>query len=238
MILFLDAVGGSWDGNTPKTRPIGGSELAQIQLAEALAEHGHKVRVLNQAHFTGTAPYQVNGVTYGGAIDANEVKTCILARMTTLPRQISMARTKVIVSLTDQGPHDIADCHLIVGVSQWQVNRFATVQPSTPCKVIPPIVEAAPKLDKTPNTYIYAGAAMKGLDETLQGWEDAGCPGKLYVVTGGWGEPDEAQRENLRELGVGYLGNVKPDKLRSGGLLLPTRGQDLPRDLLRGRGHR
>ena len=37
MILFLDAVGGPWDGNTPTTKPIGGSELAQIQLAEALA---------------------------------------------------------------------------------------------------------------------------------------------------------------------------------------------------------
>ena len=135
--------------------------------------------------------------------------------MTSLPRQISMTRTKVIVSLTDQGPHDIADCHLIVGVSQWQVNRFATVQPGTPVKVIPPIVEAAPKRDKTPGTYLYAGAAMKGLDETLQGWEDAGCPGELNVVTGGWGEPNEAQRETMRELGVGYLGNVKSDRLRA-----------------------
>ena len=215
MILFLDAVGGPWDGNTPTTKPIGGSELAQIQLAEALASRGHEVRVLNQMHFSGTAPYQVNGVTYGGAIDANEVKTCILARMTSLPRQISMAKTKVIVSLTDQGPHDIADCHLIVGVSQWQVNRFATVSPGTPCKVIPPVVEAAPTCYKNKDMYLYAGAAMKGLDATLDGWEEAGCPGELYVVHGGWGEASEAQRDTMRELGVAYLGNVNPARFRA-----------------------
>jgi hypothetical protein len=215
VILFLDAVGGPWDGNTPTTKPIGGSELAQIQLAEALANRGHQVRVLNQAHLSGTSPYQVNGVTYGGAVDARDVKTCILARMTALPPSIDPNRTKVIVSLTDQGPHDIAPCHLVVGVSQWQVNRFAAVQPGTPRKIIPPIVESAPHHERTPNTYIYAGAAMKGLDETLQGWDDAGCPGELFVVTGGWGEPDEKQRHLMRELGVGYLGNVKPDKLRA-----------------------
>lgn len=214
MILFLDAVGGPWDGNTPATKPIGGSELAQIQLAEALANRGHKVHVLNQAHFSGTAPYQVNGVTYGGAIDANEVKTCILARMTSLPRQISMSRTKVIVSLTDQGPHDIADCHLVVGVSQWQVNRFAAVAPSVPCKVIPPIVEPGPNMVKKGH-YLYAGAAMKGLDETLQGWDDAGCPGELYVATGGWGEPNQTQRDLMRELGVHYVGNLRPLAMRA-----------------------
>lgn len=215
MILFLDAVGGPWDGNTPKTKPIGGSELAQIQLAEALAARGRQVRVLNQAHFSGTAPYQINGVTYGGGIDARDVKTCILARMTALPPAISPDRTKVIVSLTDQGPHDIAPCHLVVGVSQWQVNRFAAVSPGTPCKVIPPIVEPGHARKKVPGSYIYAGAAMKGLDETLQGWQDADCPGALYVAAGGWGEPSEAQRELMRELSVCYLGNLKPDALRS-----------------------
>jgi len=213
MILFLDAVGGPWDGNTPKAKPIGGSELAQIQLAEALAARGRRVNVLNQAHFSGTAPYQINGVTYGGGIDAREVKTCILARMTSLPPQISMAKTKVIVSLTDQGPHDIAPCHLVVGVSQWQVNRFATVQPGTPCKVIPPIVEAAPKRDKF-GAYLYAGAAMKGLDATLDGWEEAGCPGKLRVAAGGWGEPSDTQKDRIKALNGVYVGNHAPAGLR------------------------
>jgi len=214
LILFLDAVGGSWDGNTPKTKPIGGSELAQIQLAEALADRGHTVRVLNQAHFTGTAPYQINGVTYGGAIDANEVKTCILARMTSLPRQISMAKTKVIVSLTDQGPHDIAPCHLVVGVSQWQVNRFSSVAPSVPCKVIPPIVEAAPQVTKTPLRYIYAGAAMKGLDASLDGWVEAGKPGLLEVCHGGWGHASVEQQDRMSELRVLYHGDMTPAGLR------------------------
>ena len=215
LILFLDAVGGPWDGNTPTTKPIGGSELAQIQLAEALAARGHEVRVLNQAHFTGTAPYQVNGVIYGGGIDAREVRTVVLARMTALPPQIDMKRTKVIVSLTDQGPHDIADCHLIVGVSQWQVNRFATVQPGTPVKVIPPIVEAATKQDKVSGSYVYAGAAMKGLDDTLNGWSEAGKPGILFVATGGWGEPSEEQKERIYNLGGQYCGNLNPSELRN-----------------------
>ena len=46
MILFLDFAGAPFDGNTPTTKAIGGSEMAQIQLAEALAARGAEVKVL------------------------------------------------------------------------------------------------------------------------------------------------------------------------------------------------
>lgn len=213
MILFLDLVGGPFDGNTPHEGTLGGSELAQIQLAEALAARGKTVHVINRKHINGTPPVDINGVRYGGSVDTRDVRTCILSRMTPLPAAIPSS-AKVIVSLTDQGPHDIAPCHLVVGVSQWQVNRFASVAPGVPCKVIPPIVEVPKAEKKVPGRYIYAGAAMKGLDETLDGWDDAKRPGTLEVCHGGWGRADESQQARMKFLGVQYLGDLSPADLR------------------------
>jgi hypothetical protein len=214
MILFLDAVGGAYDGNSPHTGTLGGSELAQIQLAEALAERGKKVRFLTSKHFQGAPVEKINGVIYGGSVDTREVRTCILARMTGCPPGMDPAHTEIIVSLTDQGPHDFSPCHLLVGVSAWQINRFAALHTKTPRRVIPPIIETAPKSDKIPGRYIYAGAAMKGLDATLDAWEEAGKPGILEVCHGGWGISDDAQIARMSDMGVQYLGNLTPVCLR------------------------
>lgn len=214
MILFFDMVGGEYDGNSVNG-PLGGSELAQVQLAEALATRGHDVAVITAKQARGYPPLEINGVRYDRSINARDVDTIILARMTELPHGIDTSyTTKVIVSLTDQGPHDIAPCHTLVGVSSWQINRFAALQIGAKRKVIPPIIEPAPVLDKIPGRYVYAGAAMKGLDETLQGWIDAGEPGSLTVCHGGWGMASEKQQFAMAVLGVEYLGNLSPARVR------------------------
>lgn len=212
MILFLDTVGSHFDGLS-KHSPLGGSELAQIQLAEALANLGHDVRVITQKHIPASDPTTVNGVVYGGPVDPLEVRTIILSRMTPLPK--GLRNSKVVVSLTDQGPHDISNCHLLVGVSTWQINRFAHMGTHIPRRVIPPIVEHAPKVDKIPGRYIYAGAAMKGLDATLAGWDRAGRPGKLAVCHGGWGEATQSQINLMFTMDVEYLGNLSPIDVRA-----------------------
>jgi hypothetical protein len=210
MILFLDFAGAPYDGNTPTTKAIGGSEMAQIQLAEALAARGADVKILvgrDENH----EPRTINGVTYGHS-DLSKVKTVILSRMTPLPKPLEGRR--IIVSLTDMGPHTIATPDVLVGVSRWQLDRFSGFKVKAR-KVIPPIVEPPPNLEKIPNRYIYASARAKGLDSTLAAWvklrpslhRDA----ELVVTTAGWDLPLEG---SVEKHGARWLGVKTPVEIR------------------------
>ena len=210
MILFLDFAGAPFDGNTPTTKAIGGSEMAQIQLAEALAERGHDVKVLvgrDENH----EPRTINGVTYGHS-DLSKVKTVILSRMTPLPKP--MEGRRIIVSLTDMGPHKIAVADCLVGVSKWQLDRFRGLLAKSR-KVIPPIVEPPPVLPKIPNRYIYASARAKGLDSTLLAWQKLRptlpADAELVVTTAGWDLPAEG---SVEKAGARWLGVKTPVEIR------------------------
>lgn len=188
-ILFLDFAGAPYDGNTVRTSPIGGSELANVQLAEALAERGHTCHIL-VGRDPDQTPRQINGVWYGHTkIDAKNV---ILSRMTPLP--VGLSRLNKIVSLTDMGPHRIAECDYLVGVSRWQLDRFAAECRTAKRRVIPPIVENPPVVEKVPGRYVYASAAPKGLRATIDAWREIRPKlpdnAELRVSWSGWGEPD------------------------------------------------
>lgn len=210
MILFLDFAGAPYDGNTPTTKAIGGSEMAQIQLSEALAARGHDVKVLvgrDENH----EPRTINGVTYGHS-DLSKVKTVILSRMTPCPTPL--ADRRIIVSLTDMGPHSIAKADVLVAVSRWQLYRFQGLF-AKKRKVIPPIVEPPPVLDKVPNRYIYCSARAKGLDSTLLAWQKIRptlpANAELVVTTAGWDLPAEG---SVEKAGARWLGVKTPVEIR------------------------
>lgn len=188
--LIIDFAGAPYDGKTAREQPIGGSELANVQLAEALADHGHKVHIL-VARDQNKEFREINGVGYGHALP-DRPKNLILSRMTPLPR--AFFGLNKIVSLTDMGPHRIADCEYLVGVSRWQLDRFKLECLPAKRRCIPPIVEKAPDVGKVPGRYVYASAAMKGLKETLAAWAELRprlpANAHLRVSWGGWGAPD------------------------------------------------
>jgi hypothetical protein len=210
-VLFLDGAGAPFDGDTPKTTGLGGSEMAQIQLAEALAARGARVKVLVMRD-TCYEPRTINGVTYGHS-DLSDVTTIIASRMTPVPAELAAGK-RVIVSLTDMGPHKIATCDFLVGVSRWQINRFDTKAKK---RVIPCIVEHenVDENQKIPGRFVYASARMKGLDATLAAWKNLRqfLPenAHLRVTTAGWDLPAEG---SVEEAGAEWLGILTPEQIR------------------------
>jgi hypothetical protein len=184
--------------------------MAQIQLAEVLAARGHDVKVLvgrDENH----EPRTINGVTYGHS-DLSKVKTVILSRMTPCPTPL--ADKRLIVSLTDMGPHNIAQSDVLVGVSRWQLERFRGLKAKAR-KVIPPIVEPPPTLPKIPNRYVYCSARAKGLDSTLKAWKQLRpslpVDAELCVTTAGWDLPAEG---SVEAAGATWLGVKTPVQIR------------------------
>jgi tetratricopeptide (TPR) repeat protein len=80
-IFFHQPFSVSCDGNTPRTRGLGGTESAIVYLAESLVRRGHRCVVLNNC----AVPVQVNGVEY--------------ARWETLPVRCVNDRPDVVVAV-------------------------------------------------------------------------------------------------------------------------------------------
>ncbi|MGN7438566.1 MAG: hypothetical protein ACTHOO_07975, partial [Alcanivorax sp.] len=47
-ITFLDCTNTQYNGDTIRTKPLGGIESTTVSLAEALAKKGYEVKVINQ----------------------------------------------------------------------------------------------------------------------------------------------------------------------------------------------
>lgn len=80
-VFFYSPFSIAFDAQTPRTRGLGGTESAVVYLAEALAERGHRVVVLNNCD----EPGRWNGVEY--------------ARWETMPTRALADRPDVLVSI-------------------------------------------------------------------------------------------------------------------------------------------
>jgi tetratricopeptide (TPR) repeat protein len=82
-VYFYQPSGAAYDGSTPRTRGLGGTESAVVYLAEALTARGHRVAVFNSCESAGES----HGVDY--------------ARWETCPARCVSDRPDVVVAVRD-----------------------------------------------------------------------------------------------------------------------------------------
>ena len=212
-VVIYDGVGQPYAGDT--VSGIGGSEHFVIKLARALAGHGLHVLVRNNLHLP--AHVTSDGVCYENRNATMEVecKTLILQRYSTLPINIAFDRLVVQV-------HDIPDGDKIANLavffqrlgatlvcnSEWQRSLFPSEWKSV---IIPPMLHALPEpqIDKDRTGFIYASAAMKGFDETLNKWRafrklysSQLKEARLYVISSGYDTPKVIDDPSIIYLGA------------------------------------
>lgn len=180
-VLLVNAIGPAFTGDTVRAAGIGGSELEVVQLAEALAERGHKVIVANGV----ASDVESHGVRYVPFPfrHAEEIhaRALYIERGTTLEsvKQKIHADT-IVIRATDimceyYEPHRkmLSEGHaLLVGVSQWQLRQFRAAIPGIRTLCIPPMLGPTPPTEKVKGRFVYASAPCKGLDATLRKWTE------------------------------------------------------------------
>jgi glycosyltransferase involved in cell wall biosynthesis/Flp pilus assembly protein TadD len=186
-IFFYQPFSIAFDGDTPRTRGLGGTESAVVYLAEALARRGHRCVVLNNC----PADTVVNGVEYtrwealaGRAVaDRPDVLVGVRfweaigrARLAPLQilwtgdafdqpfvQQLSQAQRRTEIDLfVLQSDWQIETFHAHHGVPRSQIVRTALGAAAS--AAVPPIVAPA---GPRPRRLAYASTPFRGLDVLL-----------------------------------------------------------------------
>ena len=177
-LLFYDTVGMPYTGRSLETTGIGGSETEIVTLAEAMAEAGYCVAVLNRTPLED----HVAGVTYLplGSTDVSTLgaRTLAVVRYSPIP---AIPHMKLVVVALDMPGNSYAhqayrlggaaDRGTLIALTQTHRAMFPADWRVT---VIPPVmprgVYGRPVRKPNPHRFIYASSAMKGLPETLEAW--------------------------------------------------------------------
>lgn len=214
-IILYDRVGMRYTGHTPACGGLGGSEFQAILLAEGLAGNGRSVLVLNNSN----EEAKVNGVDYANHAKIESITACdvlIVQRYSPLP---PIAARKVIVAASDiPGNHYDHFAALFAGsqdatlvaVSEWQRKLFP---PGWNSIVIPNMLPDEVyefRCIAEPGRFVYASAALKGLEPTLKTWRELRQRSgrddlKLRVCTPGY---DQAETSDFADAGVCFLGSL------------------------------
>lgn len=214
--VFFDTVGMAYTGATPHHAGLGGSEFQAILLAEALAARGRRVLVLNNC----TAAERYEHVDYAphaqADLDAIECDVLLIQRYSRLPpiraRKIVIAASDIPGSHYDHfdslfaGPRDVS----LVAVSDWQRRLFPRNWRTLVVPNMLPDYVYDVACDADPSRFVYASAALKGLDATLSAWRElhmdkAMAHTRLSVCTPGY---DPVDAESLAKQGVRFLGSL------------------------------
>ena len=230
-VVIWDTVGGAYSSESMQ-KASGGSEKEVVQLAEALAARGFSILCVNK--YVGR-PLTHNGVTWDGECGATfhdgptvRCKMLIVQRYSVLPPRHLVLPDRMVVRATDvygkYYDHLSALTHLCV--SEWQAKAFR--EAGFPVKVIPAMLDDDYyELASTPKVrgrFIYASAAMKGLQETIRKWielqrrfplEMKDC--QLHVTSPGYGKIDPEHRlwgkEELLSHNVRLMPDLPPREL-------------------------
>jgi hypothetical protein len=210
-VLLVDTVGRPFNESFLANHGMGGSEFQAVMLLEELAKRGYRCGCINNGPF---ASVSSNGVKYYPMADLKlgiiRPKTNILIGMRTgnLPDGIEFGTCIFWI-------HDIPDQRLktvheylvqmqdarAVCVSKWQQSKCPPGW-DTCSEVIPNMIpdwvyeHAGQKRDS--NKFVYASAAMKGLDATLEVWSALKKKhrslkkARLEVLSPGYDSPSDA----------------------------------------------
>jgi glycosyltransferase involved in cell wall biosynthesis len=228
-IFFYNPFGIMYDARTPRTRGLGGTESAVVYLAEALAERGHRIVVLNNCE----EPGRWSGVEY--------------ARWETMPARAVSDRPDVLVAIRywqaigrarfaplqifwtgdayDQpflegidDPKRRAGIDLVALESRWQADTFSTHHGIPPWRIAQhPYGFAAsaagldggrstrPVPDARRRTLAYTSTPFRGLDVLLDLFPRirAACPDAELEVFSSmrvYGMAEEDDRRQFRAL--------------------------------------
>ncbi|MGO9837837.1 MAG: glycosyltransferase [Polyangiaceae bacterium] len=215
-VVIFDSVGMPYTGSTLRHAGLGGSEFEFILLAEALARGGHSVLVLNNT----LLPASEMGVDYVNQREALAgafaCRALVVARYSFVP---PVRFDRLIVAASDLpgraydhlAPYFVGAARAtLVAVSAWQRALFP---PQWNALVIPnmlPDSVYSHEAKADPARFVYASAAIKGLRETVETWQEVKRSGaladaELLVCTPGYDAVDEAA---LRQAGVRFAGSL------------------------------
>ena len=217
-LVILDSVGMAYTGST--TSGVGGSEHAVIKLAKALSGHGLKVLVRNNTQINEI----VDNVQYENhqTFERVECRTLLLQRFTPFPTTIDF--NKLVVQVHDMPGYGAEALSIffrrlkatLVCNSSWQRSLYPENWIS---EVIPPMFHRLvdPPKDKDVTSFIFASAALKGFDATLDKWQafrnlysDKLKNARLYVMSSGYDAP-----RIVYDSSVIYLGTLNDDELQA-----------------------
>lgn len=223
-VIIYDNIGMPFQGTTPVHTSLGGSEFELILLAESLAKINKKVLVLNNNEF----PSFENGVMYYPNYFLKEKKfTCknfLINRYSQLTNN-NINFENIFIFLQDfYGPEHINYFKFIkhqyplvqfIAVSNFLKNTLPQeLNIQVIHNMIPDWVYEI-NIKKNVNKFIYASAAFKGLNETIELWkilkkQYAFKKADLYVCNPGY---DQVDQNLLNKNNVHFLGNLSFNKV-------------------------
>ncbi len=213
-VLFWATYATPFNGESPRTGALGGSEAEVVWCAEALAARGKRVIVATRDE----GASECNGVRYLPAAELGSTWTVkpralVALRLSELPK---IGYDRLLCWATDipnAAYHPVVDRLVaeqgtLICVSHWQAREFSSrpVQKTVIPNGLPDDVYGRSPLAKVPGTYVYASAAAKGLGATIDQWQrlcslDARFT-ELLVCSPGYDSPDLAVgKSNVRVVG-------------------------------------
>jgi len=199
-LIVYDDVGSPIRPSALQSKGMGGSEFVLLQVAEALAAAGKRVLVVGHGQTeSGRAKYADVRQPFSG----HTCDTLLISRYSGHPE---IQRSKTLILCSDlYGEHYsrleplVAEGAQVLAVSQWQAGRFPA---RWGVKVVPnPVPDwvYGVRKERDSDRFVYASAALKGLNLTLECWERLRMdsrvrPGsELRICHPGYDSPDGAK---------------------------------------------
>jgi hypothetical protein len=224
-VIFSDTVGTPFNAFYPAEVGMGGTEAQIVWLAEGLAAAGYRVGVINRGPFASQSPAGVRYFPLGDLVRETispKAEVLVSLRAGILPPGIEFNRLFFwLHDIPDdslRGVHDVLsrmpDAR-VVCVSDWQAARCPEQwqgRVNVLHNMIPDWIYDV-KWTPTVKNYVYLSAAQKGLDATLDVWDNLQGSSKsmrksiLQVAVPGYDRPDEKRIKRSRNV---YFGGSHP----------------------------
>ncbi len=205
-VIIFDSIGTPFIGSSPRMHGLGGTEFQEILLAEGLAKSRLDVMCINNTPY---GAFQ-NGVWYFApeifGMRKFKTKVLITMRHSQIPLEY-IEFDKHFVWLTDlpNPNYELVNKMVqerpdtnIISVSQWQNSLFPQHWKKTFIynQIPDEVYQVKEPRSKDKLKFIYASAAQKGLDETVQFWkmmkkEYAFKKSELFVLSPGYDQPSK-----------------------------------------------
>lgn len=198
-VMLYDSIGVIFNDEIVAQQAIGGSEFVLWQLAHEMGRRGFKVLVQLSRHRGVQNVYQNVTYRYGAIQHPLEITHLIHHRYSDLsyiPKVTWKTRSFLCSDLWGQHYADLQSMVVpgnVVCVSPWQSAQFpAHWSVTTIANPLPMHVYESTEISRDPKVFVYASAALKGLESTLIMWQ------KLRSIY------PELKDSRLRVLSPGY----------------------------------
>lgn len=213
-VIFFDSVGVPFGGDTPRYCGLGGSEFEQILVAEELAKNGIKVacinRLLSWSRVRGVEYFPLEILSY----EKFSCESLVLERSSPTPVSDCLSFDKKFRWVTDAVPM-VEENESIICVSNWQASQIRnTDNKHVVYNMIPDSVYEVEKNRNTKqNSFIYASAAIKGLQQTLDYFSSMRKTKEFKNATLKVLNPGYDLPEKIKVDGVEFVGSVPFSKV-------------------------